>query len=170
MELQDLSIGNNPDSTPESSPSNVDSVPNQDASISNPSPPQSHYQSLCAWWNTQIALTLPDQAPHDPRDYLALERTFLGWIRTSTTIVSLGVVVTQLFVLKDVDPTKGKVLGCILTGAAIMIVVASAWRYFRMQRLLVRGKALTGGWEALTVWAVIGVVLGILFVVILIEV
>ncbi|KAM0806138.1 hypothetical protein BDR22DRAFT_796780, partial [Usnea florida] len=75
----------------------------------------------------------------DPRDYLALERTFLGWVRTSVTLVSFGVVITQLFILKDLDPKKGKVLGVIMSCGGILVVLLGCVRYFRQQKLLTQG-------------------------------
>lgn len=43
------------------------------------------------------------------RDHLALERTFLAWVRTSLTFASLGVAITQLFRLSTsiANPTTG---------------------------------------------------------------
>ena len=112
-----------------------------------------------AWWSSRISRTIP-HGPGirggDPRDYLALERTFLGWARTSLALVSLGVLVTQLFVLDDVNRRKGEVLGCVLTVAGMVVMVAGAIRYFREQERLVQGKATVGGWEAIGVLVVVG--------------
>lgn len=45
------------------------------------------------------------------RDHLASERTFLAWMRTSLSLVSLGIAVTQLFKLPQlVEPHDEKVL------------------------------------------------------------
>ncbi|MCJ1263525.1 hypothetical protein MMC22_003395 [Lobaria immixta] len=56
------------------------------------------------WWSRHISLvvlhTSDALAGGDPRDYLSLERTFLAYIRTASALVSLGVIVTQLFMLK----------------------------------------------------------------------
>lgn len=103
----------------------------------------------------------------DVRDYLALERTFLGWFRTSAALISLGVVTTQLFVLKDVDPTRGKILGTVMACGGIVVVSLGCVRYFRQQRLLMQGKALSGGWHH---WGLIGAVLGVLMALLVVVV
>ncbi len=120
------------------------------------------------WWFQNISLvrdhTSDGPTGGDPRDYLALERTYLGWFRTSSVVVTLGVVITQLFVLKDVDRTKGKILGSILAGGGIIE------RYFRQQRLLARGKALTGGLYHVGMLALLSIIILALFLVVLVEV
>ncbi|KAL1969468.1 hypothetical protein VTN77DRAFT_8906 [Rasamsonia byssochlamydoides] len=40
------------------------------------------------------------------RDHLALERTFLAWLRTSLAFASIGIAVTQLFRLNGAVPTR----------------------------------------------------------------
>ncbi|KAJ5204591.1 uncharacterized protein N7498_005470 [Penicillium cinerascens] len=41
------------------------------------------------------------------RDHLALERTFLAWMRTSLAFASIGIAVTQLFRLNSANTTSG---------------------------------------------------------------
>ena len=135
--------------------------------------PITPFRSFSNWYFTWISRTIvhgPEFQGGDPRDYLALERTYLGWLRTSIALVSLGVVVTQLFVLKDLDRTKGIILGCLLAGSGIFILFGAAIRYFRAQELLAKGKALTGGWEAIGLWLLLLVVIAVLFLVVVIEV
>ena len=109
----------------------------------------SHIKRLRHWWSHNVRLNLEHGAPGggDPRDYLALERTFLGWFRTSVSLISFGVIITQLFVLKDVNPKKGKILGVIMACGAIIAILLGCIRYFEQQRLLAKGKALSGGWH-----------------------
>lgn len=128
-----------------------------------------HSQRLQIWWSQTIRLTLAHGAPPgvDVRDYLALERTFLGWFRTSAALISLGVVTTQLFVLKDVDPTRGKILGTVMACGGIVVVSLGCVRYFRQQRLLMQGKALSGVWHH---WGLIGAVLGVLMALLVVVV
>ena len=129
---------------------------------------QSHTQRLHIWWSHTIRLTLPHGAPGvNFRDYLALERTFLSWFRTSAALVSFGVVTTQLFVIKDVDPKKGKILGAVIACGGIMVVLLGCVRHFRQQRLLTQGKALSGGWHH---WGLIGVLLGVLMALLVVVV
>lgn len=108
----------------------------------------SHIKRLRHWWSHNVRLSLEQGAPGgDPRDYLALERTFLGWFRTSVSLISFGVIITQLFVLKDVNPKKGKILGAIMTCGGAIVIILGCVRYFEQQRLLAKGKALSGGWH-----------------------
>lgn len=127
-----------------------------------------HSHRLQIWWSQTIRLTLSHGAPGvDFRDYLALERTFLGWFRTSAALISLGVVTTQLFVLKDVDPKRGKILGVVIACGAIVVISLGCLRYFRQQKLLMQGKALSGGWHH---WGMIGAVLGVLMTLLVVVV
>lgn len=77
--------------------------------------------------------------------------------------------VTQLFILQDWDRPKGIALGCVLTVGGMAIVVGAAVRYFRAQELLIKGKALTGGWEAIGLWGLLMLAVGALFVIVLVE-
>lgn len=106
---------------------------------------------------------------HDPRDFLALERTFLAYVRTSVALVSFGVIVTQLFVLKKAGPVKGAVVGGISEAAGIVVVLVGCVRYFRQQRLLVEGKTMAAGWDLIAVLGVLGGVLVAMLVVVLIQ-
>ena len=71
------------------------------------------------WWSRHISLVVAHTSDSptggDPRDYLSLERTFLAYIRTASALVSVGVITTQLFVLKKVNPRTGSVLGAIIS-------------------------------------------------------
>lgn len=92
------------------------------------------------------------------RDHLALERTFLAWLRTSLSFASIGIAVTQLFRLNTTisssDPdnmvtfspasTKlrsvGKPLGATFLGISILILLLGFHRYFESQHYVIRGK------------------------------
>ncbi|GKZ33105.1 hypothetical protein AbraIFM66950_002883 [Aspergillus brasiliensis] len=102
------------------------------------------------------------------RDHLALERTFLAWLRTSLAFASIGIAVTQLFRLNSAgsnannlsivsssayDPTAiqvtsassrlrsiGKPLGTTFIGVAILILLVGFHRYFESQYWIIRGK------------------------------
>ena len=128
---------------------------------------------LEAWWSRNISLCVQhnDHGPlgGDPRDYLALERTFLGWMRTATALVSLGVVITQLFILRNLDPTAGKILGALFALGGVCIALVGCIRYFRHQSLLTQGKTLSGGWHVLGLLALLGAILSSLFIIILVE-
>lgn len=76
------------------------------------------------------------------RDHLASERTFLAWLRTSLSLASVGVGVTQLLKLTSnngeskimLRMSKGLGLSFILI--AIMTLTIGTSRYFVIQRLL----------------------------------
>lgn len=76
------------------------------------------------------------------RDHLASERTFLAWLRTSLSLASVGVGVTQLLKLSSSNGeskillrmSKGLGLSFILIAAMTLAIGTS--RYFVIQRLL----------------------------------
>ncbi|EME48815.1 hypothetical protein DOTSEDRAFT_122360 [Dothistroma septosporum NZE10] len=91
------------------------------------------------------------------RDHLALERTFLAWLRTSLSFASIGIAVTQLFRLNTSiapsDPdamlsfsastrlrSVGKPLGATFLGISILILLLGFHRYFESQHYVIRGK------------------------------
>ncbi|TQN75273.1 hypothetical protein CSHISOI_00151 [Colletotrichum shisoi] len=87
------------------------------------------------------------------RDHLALERTFLAWLRTSLAFASIGIAVTQLFRLNSSlsnpesnDPNAhtlrqlGKPLGATFLGISILTLFLGYQRYFRAQQWIMKGK------------------------------
>lgn len=92
------------------------------------------------------------------RDHLALERTFLAWLRTSLSFASIGIAITQLFRLntslsnpshhrqssalspKDHLRHLGKPLGATFIGIAIVMLFIGFHRYFEAQHYVIRGK------------------------------
>ncbi|KAM0462555.1 hypothetical protein ACHAPV_004033 [Trichoderma viride] len=87
------------------------------------------------------------------RDHLALERTFLAWLRTSLAFASIGVAVTQLFRLNtdsasanrvDFDHTKlqkmGRPLGATFLVISIVTLLLGCKRYFHAQEWILKGK------------------------------
>ncbi|WPH02329.1 Hypothetical protein R9X50_00519200 [Acrodontium crateriforme] len=97
------------------------------------------------------------------RDHLALERTFLAWLRTSLSFASIGIAITQLFRLNTslasedpkstspsstsvtfADTTKlrqvGKPLGATFIGISILVLLLGFHRYFESQHYVIRGK------------------------------
>lgn len=153
---------------------NTDGTPTLAASERSNIASASYIKKAKRWWSQHISFVLDynDDGPigGDPRDYLALERTYLGWFRTSSAIVTLGVVITQLFVLKDLDRTKGKILGAILAAGGIFTNIVGCERYFRQQRLFAQGRALTGGWYSVALLTLQALIILTLFVVVLVEV
>jgi uncharacterized membrane protein YidH (DUF202 family) len=132
------------------------------------------HDSITNFWNAHISITIDEGSP---RDHLgtptspfihyhsksnilpALERTFLGYLRTSLIFVMTGVVTAQLFRLQrseNPDPdfgfyVIGTPLSVMFIGMAIVVLLVGAFRFWRLQNALVRGKARTGGWEVLLI-------------------
>ncbi|KAH6709230.1 hypothetical protein BKA61DRAFT_613809 [Leptodontidium sp. MPI-SDFR-AT-0119] len=86
------------------------------------------------------------------RDHLALERTFLAWLRTSLAFASIGIAITQLFRLNTTsaagvgnDPYQhlrqmGKPLGATFLAISIVMLFVGFHRYFESQHWIIRGK------------------------------
>ncbi|KAI9853944.1 MAG: hypothetical protein M1824_000774 [Vezdaea acicularis] len=88
------------------------------------------------------------------RDHLALERTFLAWLRTSLAFASIGIAITQLFRLNSTIASKnpsttpsnhplrhvGKPLGATFLGISIVVLFIGFHRYFESQHWIIRGK------------------------------
>lgn len=122
------------------------------------------------WWSHSVRLTIKYPSGNgNPRDYLVLERTYLAYIRTSSAIVSLGVVIVQLFILKNVSKTTGVVLGATLSGGGIIVAMVGCFRFFRQQEHMNKGKAICAGLDMLAVWAIMVLISLTLFIVVLVE-
>ncbi|KAA8627809.1 hypothetical protein SMACR_00350 [Sordaria macrospora] len=87
------------------------------------------------------------------RDHLALERTFLAWLRTSLAFASIGIAITQLFrlntSLSDGNDTAhqaetlrhlGKPLGATFLGISILTLFLGYKRYLLGQHWVIKGK------------------------------
>ncbi|KAK4111848.1 hypothetical protein N656DRAFT_779977 [Canariomyces notabilis] len=84
------------------------------------------------------------------RDHLALERTFLAWLRTSLAFASIGIAITQLFRLNTslADDSRqaeslrhlGKPLGSTFLAISILILLLGYNRYLQSQHWVIRGK------------------------------
>ncbi|KAK3329657.1 hypothetical protein B0H66DRAFT_541721 [Apodospora peruviana] len=84
------------------------------------------------------------------RDHLALERTFLAWLRTSLAFASIGIAITQLFRLntslahdseqRDTLRHLGKPLGSTFLAISILTLFLGYKRYLQAQHWVIRGK------------------------------
>ncbi|EED13354.1 conserved hypothetical protein [Talaromyces stipitatus ATCC 10500] len=151
------------------------------------------FQAIRRFWARNITLEVPQKGN---RDYFgisfileihgkALERTFLAYLRTSTTFSIQGVLVAQLFRLQTSNsqasgrpPSRvnfhsvGVPLSVAYQVCAILVALLGAYRFWRQQNAIARGKVLAGGWELhgigiMTFLA--GVVLLVLAIVIIAE-
>lgn len=108
--------------------------------------------AIIQWWKHYIdpLLLFHDELGHvihDPRDFLALERTHLAYIRTSNVIALFGVVVAQLFVLNNADSVHGRWLATGIYILAIALTVASGVRTIWLQDKITTGRTATPGWQ-----------------------
>lgn len=88
---------------------------------------------------------------------MANERTFLAWLRTSLSFITIGIGITQLFRLEDKQSTVqlnnwtiqldnsseviakfGKPLGCIFIILGIITLLFGVTRFFNVQQMLVK--------------------------------
>jgi putative membrane protein len=79
-------------------------------------------------------------------EYLANERTFLAWIRTSIAVVSMGFVITrfrQSWSVADVTlraSASSFTMGTALMGLGALLAVLAVWRYHVVNRAIERGQ------------------------------
>ncbi len=98
--------------------------------------------------------------------FLANERTFLGYLRTAQAFSMMGVFIAQLMRLRH-SPNPRPVFGfyavsvplaSICQVMAILFSIVGCIRFFKYQKNMALGAALSGGWEigivGLLTWAV----------------
>ncbi|KAJ1821169.1 hypothetical protein LPJ75_000768 [Coemansia sp. RSA 2598] len=109
------------------------------------------------------------------RDHLANERTYLAWIRTSLSLVTVGVAIRQLYRVSidlgndaasnsqddEEEPIAGKALGVSFVVLGMLFVIVGLYRYFRSQYLMTTGRFpvsrnMVGACAAATVALLIG--------------
>ncbi|KAL0080130.1 hypothetical protein J3Q64DRAFT_1624149, partial [Phycomyces blakesleeanus] len=78
------------------------------------------------------------------RDHLANERTFLAWLRTSLSMITVGVAITQLYHLQptngsDFSPNPGRALGATFVVFSILFLYFANARYFHSQIAMTKG-------------------------------
>lgn len=114
------------------------------------------YSPMVTFWTRYVCPSLEEGAY---RDHLALERTFLAYLRTSLILVMTGVIIAQLYHLqRSATPNPrygfyviGGRLSAVFIATAIVVLLVGAARFWRIQRRLLRGKTLTGGWEVMLI-------------------
>ncbi|KAF3481612.1 uncharacterized protein GIQ15_04371 [Arthroderma uncinatum] len=114
--------------------------------------PTGPFRGLKRFWMAHISVRVPRK---QNRDHFALERTYLAYMRTSLTFAILGVLIAQLFSLNHAVVHNphfgfhhiGKPLACVCHVLAILVALAGAYRFWRQQHALARGKVYAGGRE-----------------------
>ncbi|KAF1992610.1 hypothetical protein K402DRAFT_449921 [Aulographum hederae CBS 113979] len=110
------------------------------------------FDNLRRFWNRHVSVSVPAKGR---RDHLALERTFLGYLRTSLALSMTGVLIAQMFRLqRSVSPDMelgyfvlGVPMATVFIAAAMVVALVGALRFWRQQNAMVRGRVWAGGWE-----------------------
>lgn len=98
---------------------------------------------------------------------VALERTFLAYLRTSVILSMQGVLIAQLFRLQRFTAQErygltyfevAVPLSVACHGIALLIVLVGAYRFWRQQSSITDGKVLAGGWELNSIGVMISLV------------
>ena len=91
-------------------------------------------------------------------EYLANERTYLAWVRTSVAIISLGFVVAKFDVWLNMLATRigtkseshsampSMPVGLAMIGLGGAMVVLAAWQYGMTNRAIARGSVTPNRW------------------------
>ncbi|CAI7661490.1 unnamed protein product [Penicillium bialowiezense] len=119
---------------------------------------------LTRFWTHHVTLTVPHKSN---RDYFALERTFLAYIRTSLVITQQGVLIAQLFRLQAAEDLADKLgfhqvgipLSVTCHAVAILVALVGAFRFWRQQNAIARDKIHAGGWELNFVGILLGCII-----------
>lgn len=112
---------------------------------------------LClAWWNINPSSFLQRNVAQFCSSLTqgsALERTFLAYMRTAAALSMQGVLIAQLFRLQGSHSaqfdfyTVGIPLSVVFHACAILVTAMGAFRFWRQQHAIARGKVYAGGWE-----------------------
>jgi len=96
---------------------------------------------------------IPARVPEEKRatEYLANERTFLAWIRTSISVISFGFLITRLpdWIQRSLAPGEPRstgrigtsfVMGLGMMAFGAVLAVLAAWRYHNVNRAIHEGR------------------------------
>ena len=114
-------------------------------------------------------------------EYLANERTFLAWIRTSVAVVSLGFVLARFSVwLRELAMQRAPQLQVQRAGISLpigvgmmilggLLAVLAAWRYHVVNRDIERGKVSADRGLVILVTAMVALLSGAMIVLVLLT-
>ncbi|KXH55730.1 hypothetical protein CSAL01_07180 [Colletotrichum salicis] len=149
-----------PETAQDVSEKDKDNAEASSAESSAQNPPSSSKEcAIKRFWSEQVSVVVEFETCRDHLEVLrflkAIERTFLGYLRTSVATAVLGTVVAQLFALQASDTgfgytAVGKPLATLCYSFSICIASLGAFRAWRLQRAMFAGKALAGGFELTT--------------------
>ncbi|OOQ91552.1 hypothetical protein PEBR_08560 [Penicillium brasilianum] len=134
------------------------------ASVRRPRPERKGaWKKVCDFWTHNVTMTVPEK---NNRDHLALERTFLAYIRTSVVIAMQGVLISQLFRLQRPTTAQHRLrfydvgipLAVTCHCVAVIVALIGAYRFWRQQNAMSLGKVHAGGWELNWVGILLGLV------------
>ncbi|CAM1504571.1 Fc.00g021620.m01.CDS01 [Cosmosporella sp. VM-42] len=104
---------------------------------------------VAAFWKSNVSCEVEHSAS---RDHLALERTFLGYLRTSMMMSIIGTTIAQLFTINNHDAgfgytLVGKPFAAVCYSFSIGTILLGALRCWRQQHAMICGQALSSGFE-----------------------
>jgi len=120
---------------------------------------------------------LHEKKPAGPTDYLANERTFLAWIRTSIALMGFGFVIVKfaLFIRqlslalgeKVIVPGKGysAIIGVVMVALGAIMAICAYLRYRGIEKQLNRNAYFPSKWLSalVTLSIIIGSILLVLY-------
>ena len=90
-------------------------------------------------------IKIPDQVQLAlERNFLALERTLMAWVRTSTSLITFGFGLYKLFYyLREQDPAKytdeilgARTLGLLMIVIGVLLLALATWQHRQRVKLL----------------------------------
>ncbi|KAL5621617.1 hypothetical protein BROUX41_006517 [Berkeleyomyces rouxiae] len=118
------------------------------------------WDRIVKFWKANIGVSVDMR---DSRDHLALERTFLAYLRTSAVGAVTGTTISQLFMLSSdaqdsgsgfTYSAVGKPLATVCYVFAILTITIGTYRVWRLQHAILEGKTLARGAEPMTIFVV----------------